>query len=43
VNLGMAVAFTAIPVLGMIVFFKAGDNGVGGLFIRLTCVYLLYF
>ena len=40
VNLGMAVAFTAISVLGMIVFFKAGDNGVGGLFIGLTCVYL---
>jgi hypothetical protein len=27
VNLGMAVAFTAISVLGMIVFFKAGDKG----------------
>ncbi len=40
VNLGMAVAFTAISVLGMIVFFKAGDNGVGGLFIGLTCVYV---
>ncbi len=24
----------------MIVFLKAGDNGVGGLFIGLTCVYL---
>ncbi len=36
----MAVAFTLISILGMIVFFKAGDAGVGGLFLGLTLVYL---
>jgi hypothetical protein len=40
VNVGMAVAFLAISVLGIIVFFKAGDNPVGGLFIGLACVYV---
>lgn len=40
VNAGMAVAFTAISVLGLIVFFKAGDDPVGGLFIGLTCIYV---
>ena len=40
VNPGMAVAFAAISVVGMIVSFKAGDNGVGGLFMGLTCIYL---
>ena len=40
VNLGMAIAFTVISVLGIVVFFKAGDNPVGGLFIGLTGVYL---
>jgi hypothetical protein len=43
VNAGMSVAFTAISVLGVIVFFKAGDNPVGGLFIGLTCVYISEF
>jgi hypothetical protein len=36
----MAIAFTMISVLGMIVFFKAGDWPVGLLFVGLTCVYL---
>jgi len=36
----MAVAFTMISVLGMIVFFKAGDWPVGLLFVGLTCVYI---
>lgn len=40
VNVGMAVAFTAISVLGMIVFFKSSDAPVGGLFIGLTAVYV---
>jgi hypothetical protein len=39
-NVGMTVAFTAISVLGIIVFFKAGDDPVGGVFIGLTCVYV---
>jgi hypothetical protein len=40
VNLGMAVAFTLISVLGIIVFAKAKDYPVMGLFIGLACVYL---
>jgi hypothetical protein len=40
VNLGMAVAFTLISVLGVIVFAKAKDYPVMGLFIGLACVYL---
>ena len=36
----MAVAFTFISILGMIVFFDAGDAGVGGLFLGLTLIYL---
>ncbi|MGA7361982.1 MAG: hypothetical protein WCB86_00560 [Candidatus Dormiibacterota bacterium] len=36
----MAVAFTLISILGMIVFFHAGDAGVGGLFLGLTLIYL---
>ena len=43
VNVGMAVAFTALSVLGMIVFFKAGDDPVGGVFVGLTCVYVADF
>jgi len=43
VNVGMTVAFTALSVLGMIVFFKAGDDPVGGLFVGLTCVYVADF
>lgn len=38
-NIGMAAAFLLISILGIIVFFKAGDAPVGGLFIGLTCVY----
>ena len=40
VNVGMTVAFTALSVLGIIVFFKAGDDPVGGVFVGLTCVYV---
>jgi hypothetical protein len=36
----MAIAFTVISVLGMVVFFKAGDWPVGVLFVGLTCVYI---
>jgi len=43
VNLGMTVAFTLISILGIIVFFGAHDNPVGGLFIGLTCVYVADF
>jgi hypothetical protein len=39
-NIGMTVAFTIISVLGIVVFFKAGDAPVGGLFIGLTCIYV---
>jgi hypothetical protein len=42
-NVGMTVAFTFISVLGIIVFFKVPDDGVGGLFIGLTCVYVADF
>ena len=38
VNVGMAVAFLLISILGIIVF-KVGDDPVGGLFIGLACVY----
>jgi hypothetical protein len=40
VNVGMSVAFILISILGIIVFFKAGDDPVGGLFIGLTGVYV---
>ena len=40
VNLGMALAFTLISVLGVIVFAKAKDYPVMGLFIGLTLIYL---
>ena len=43
VQVGMTVAFTLISVLGMIVFFHAHDNQVGGLFIGLTCIYVTDF
>ena len=42
-NIGMTVAFLAISVLGIIVFFKADDDPVGGLFIGLACVYVSEF
>jgi hypothetical protein len=40
VNVGMTVAFTFISILGIIVFFKAGDEGVGILFCGLTAIYV---
>ncbi len=43
VNAGMAFAFTLISILGIIVFFGAHDNPVGGLFIGLTGVYVTDF
>jgi hypothetical protein len=39
-NIGMTVAFTLISILGIIVFFKGKDNGVGLLFVGLTCIYV---
>jgi hypothetical protein len=42
-NIGMTLAFVMISVLGIIVFFGAGDDPVGGLFIGLTCVYVAEF
>ena len=39
-NAFMAIAFTLISVLGIVVFFKAKDSPVGGLFIGLTCIYV---
>jgi hypothetical protein len=36
----MAIAFTIISVLGMLVFFRAGDWPVGLVFVGLTCVYV---
>ena len=38
-NLGMAIGFLLISILGMIAFFGSHDNPVGGLFIGLTGVY----
>ena len=43
VNAGMAFAFTLLSVLGIIVFFGAGDDPVGGVFIGLTGVYVTDF
>ena len=42
-NIGMTVAFVVISVLGIVVFFKAHDNPVAGVFIGLTCVYVAEF
>jgi hypothetical protein len=42
-NIGMTIAFLLISILGIIVFFKAGDDPVGGLFIGLACVYVAEF
>lgn len=42
-NAGMSVAFTALSVLGVIVFFHAGDWSVGLLFVGLTWVYVSEF
>ena len=43
VNIGMTVAFLVISILGIIVFFKSGDDPVGGVFIGLACVYVAEF
>jgi hypothetical protein len=42
-NIGMTIAFLLISILGVIVFFKSGDDPVGGLFIGLACVYVAEF
>jgi hypothetical protein len=42
-NIGMTVAFIVISVLGIVVFFKAHDNPVAGVFIGLACVYVAEF
>jgi hypothetical protein len=42
-NAGMSVAFTVISVLGLTVFFHAGDWPVGLLFIGLAAVYVADF
>ncbi|MGO2542231.1 MAG: hypothetical protein ACTH8J_13870, partial [Specibacter sp.] len=39
-NAGMSVAFTVISVLGLVVFFNAGDWPVGLLFCGLTLIYI---
>jgi hypothetical protein len=39
-NAGMCVAYTIISVLGMVVFFSAGDWPVGLLFLGLTLIYI---
>ncbi|HVB06806.1 MAG TPA: hypothetical protein VNF07_11235 [Acidimicrobiales bacterium] len=38
-NVGMTIGYFAISLLGVIAFFGAHDQPVGGLFIGLTCVY----
>jgi hypothetical protein len=43
VNVGMAVTFTLISILGIIVFFGAHDAPVAGVFIGLTGVYVSEF
>jgi hypothetical protein len=39
----MTIAFTILSVLGMVVFFQAGDWPVGVIFVGLTCVYVSEF
>src|SRR5262245_59373580 len=39
-NVGMAIAFTVISVLGIVVSGQAADHPVVGLFIGLTCIYV---
>ena len=43
INVGMTIAFTAISVLGTLVFFGAHDAPVAGVFIGLICVYVADF
>ncbi len=40
INLGMAIGFLLISILGTTVFFGAHDPAVGGIFIGLICVYV---
>jgi hypothetical protein len=40
INVGMAFSFLLISILGTIVFLKAHDNPVAGVFIGLSCVYV---
>ena len=40
INVGMTIAFTAISVLGTLVFLGAHDDPVAGVFIGLICVYV---
>ncbi|HEX7326602.1 MAG TPA: hypothetical protein VF292_14830 [Rhodanobacteraceae bacterium] len=40
VNFGMCIAYTVISVMGIVVFFGAGDIPVGVVFVGLTCIYL---
>jgi hypothetical protein len=42
-NIGMTVAFLIISILGVVVFFKAHDNPVAGVFIGLSGVYVSEF
>jgi hypothetical protein len=42
-NAFMSIAFTSLSALGIVVFFKAHDAPVAGLFIGLTCVYVSEF
>jgi hypothetical protein len=42
-NAGMSVAFTVLSVIGLVVFFKAGDWPGGLLFCGLACVYVTEF
>jgi hypothetical protein len=37
----MAIAFTVLSALGVVVFFHVHDHQVGGLFIGLTCIYVV--
>jgi hypothetical protein len=43
VNVGMTIGFTAISVLGTLVFLGAHDDPVAGVFIGLICVYVADF
>lgn len=43
VNVGMSVAYLLVSILGIIVFFKAGDQPVGGVFIGLAAIYFSEF
>ena len=43
VMVGVTVAYFLLSILGIIVFFHAGDHPVGGVFIGLACVYFAEF